>query len=110
MPFQPGQSGNPNGTKREKKFLAALERAIAQDNSQRLRDAAEKVLDMAAAGEAWAVQFIADRLDGKPRQEVELDAVLHDGEVSDKPLSPDEWEATYGHRLGAAAGATGSVN
>lgn len=77
MPFQPGQSGNPKGTQREKRFLNALERAIAQDDSKRLRDAAEKLLDFAAAGEAWAVKELADRLDGKPAQAVE-----HSGEVS----------------------------
>ena len=71
MPFQPGESGNPTGTKREKKFLAALERAIAQDNQQRLRDAAEKLLDFAAAGEPWAINMLADRLDGRPKQQLE---------------------------------------
>lgn len=102
MAFEPGQVGNPHGTKREKKFLSALERAIAQDDANRLRDAAEKVLDMAAAGEAWAVQFLADRLDGKPTQQIEMETTLHDGEVSDKPLTPEEWEAKHG--VGAAAG------
>lgn len=71
MAFKPGQSGNPNGTKREKKFLAALERAIAQDQEQRLRDAAEKLLDFAAAGEPWAINMLADRLDGRPKQQIE---------------------------------------
>src|SRR2546421_338832 len=71
MPFKPGDVGNPNGTKREKKFLTALERASAQDNHQRLRDAAEKLLDFAAAGEPWAINMIADRLDGRPKQQIE---------------------------------------
>lgn len=72
MPFAPGQSGNPAGYRREAKFAAALERAIAQDKAQRLRDAAEKLLDLAAAGEQWAVKELADRLDGKPKQATEL--------------------------------------
>lgn len=70
MPFEPGQSGNPAGTQREKKFLAALNRAIAQDDGKRLRDAAEKLLDLAAAGEQWAVKELADRTDGKPKQQI----------------------------------------
>lgn len=98
MAFTKGQSGNPSGMKREKKFLAALERAIAQDDSQRLRDAAEKVLDLAAQGESWAVQFIADRLDGKAMQQVE-----HSGEVGtryiaelpDVPTTAEEWAQRY---------------
>lgn len=76
MPFQPGQSGNPKGTQREKKFAAALERAIKQDDAKRLREAAEKLLDLAAAGEAWAVKELADRLDGRAAQSVE-----HSGEI-----------------------------
>ena len=49
-------------------FEAALKRALIQENSHRLRKMAEQVLDLAAAGEQWAIQFVADRLDGKPKQ------------------------------------------
>lgn len=71
MPFEPGQSGNPSGTKTEHKFKAALLRAIAQDDAQRLRAAAEKLLDLAAGGEAWAIKELADRLDGRPNQQIQ---------------------------------------
>ncbi len=70
MPFEPGQSGNPAGTHKAKRFYNALDRAIAQDDSKRLRDAADKLLDLAAAGEPFAMQMLADRLDGKPVQQV----------------------------------------
>lgn len=73
MPFKPGQSGNPEGRRKEKKFAAALERAIIQDDGNRLRQAAEKLLDLAAGGEAWAIGMLADRLDGKPQQETSAD-------------------------------------
>jgi HPt (histidine-containing phosphotransfer) domain-containing protein len=72
MPFAPGQSGNPSGAKREKKFVAALNRAIASDDSERLRQAAEKLLDEAAAGQPWAIDQLANRLDGRPAQAVEV--------------------------------------
>jgi hypothetical protein len=72
MPFQPGQSGNPEGGAKSKRFYAALDRAIVQEDGKRLRDAAEKLLDFAAAGESWAIQQLADRLDGKPAQQVAL--------------------------------------
>ena len=68
--FKPGQSGNPSGKHKNKQFIDALNRAIAQDDGKRLRDAAEKLLDLAAAGEQWAVQMLADRLDGKPAQTI----------------------------------------
>lgn len=72
MPFQPGQSGNPEGGVKQKRFYAALDRAIAQDDGKRLREAAEQLLSLASAGEKWAVEMLADRLDGKPKQQTEL--------------------------------------
>jgi len=65
-----GQPGNDNATK-NKRFYEALDRAIAQDDGKRLRGAAEKLLTLADQGEAWAVRELADRLDGKPKQQVE---------------------------------------
>jgi len=74
MPWQPGESGNPNGgPKNQKRFLAALDRAMAQDNGKLLRNAAEKLLSCAADGEPWAIKELADRLDGKPVQQISAD-------------------------------------
>lgn len=74
MPFEPGKSGNPGGVPaggaKQKRFYAALDRAIAQDDAKLLRAAAEKLLELAAAGESWAVQMLADRLDGKAAQSI----------------------------------------
>lgn len=72
MAWQKGQSGNPEGPVKQKRFYAALDRAIAQEDGKKLRDAADKLLDNAAAGEPWAIQMLADRLDGKPAQQVQL--------------------------------------
>ena len=73
MPWQPGESGNPNGSKKPKRFLQALERAMASDEGNLLRSAAEKLLKCAADGEPWAIQMLADRLDGKPVQQIAAD-------------------------------------
>lgn len=86
MAFKPGESGNPGGGVREKQFLKTLERAIAQDNSQRLRDAAEKLLNLAAAGEPWAIGMLADRLDGKATQQVDMRVSRPSKELSDDEL------------------------
>jgi hypothetical protein len=56
----------------ERPFRDAVRRAIAQDDGKRLRGAAEQLLDLAAAGESWAVKELADRMDGKPKQQTEL--------------------------------------
>lgn len=70
MAWKKGQSGNPNGTPKDYKFIATLQRAIAQDNAKRLRAAAEQLLTLAAEGEPWAVKELADRLDGRPVQQI----------------------------------------
>lgn len=61
--------GNTNASK-SKPFWHAIDRAIAQEDGKRLRKAADKLLDAAAAGEDWAIKELADRLDGKPAQAV----------------------------------------
>lgn len=92
MPFAPGESGNPGGKpKRAKLTFDALNielksRADANDKKG-MRLIAEKVVDLAEAGERWAVEFIRDTMDGKPAQEHEhsgsIDTdVTHHGEVA----------------------------
>lgn len=61
--------GNQNAAK-SRLFYNTLNRAIVQDDGKRIRAAAEKLLDLAANGEAWAVRELADRLDGKPSQTI----------------------------------------
>lgn len=69
--------GNTNATK-NKPWIAALERHFAQ-NPDKLAKIAAKTADAAMAGESWAVQEVANRLDGKPMQPVE-----HSGEFTQR--------------------------
>jgi hypothetical protein len=71
------QRGNTHGAK-SKLFEGALRRAIAQDDGTRLRAAAEQLLTQASEGEAWAINMLADRLDGKPAQMVSVEAATSD--------------------------------
>ena len=57
--------GNTNAAGAERPFRDAIARACAQEDGKRLRAAAEKLLDLAAAGEPWAIKELADRIDGK---------------------------------------------
>ena len=57
-----------------------MNRAIAQEDGKRLRAAAERLLDLAAEGEEWAVRELGDRLDGKPAQAINL------GSDPDQPI------------------------
>jgi hypothetical protein len=74
MPFQPGQVANPEGRRKEKLWHATLHRACVQDDGNRVRKAVEQLLDLAAAGEQWAIKELADRLDGRPAQMIVGDA------------------------------------
>lgn len=58
------QPGNTNAAKGRILF-DALRQAAAKGNWLRLRQGADKIMDAFAAGEPWAAQFVADRLDGK---------------------------------------------
>ncbi len=75
----PAPIGNTNSAK-PRRFIAALESAIREDDGLRLRKCAKAVLDAAANGEAWAVTELANRLDGKPAQQL-----IHSGD-SDNPV------------------------
>lgn len=65
------KEGNPNptGGKPDKLIRDALKAAIRQD-PQKLKKAAEKVLDNAADGDLSCMQFLADRIDGKAMQPI----------------------------------------
>ncbi len=75
MPFQPGQSGNPQGRRREKLWKDALIRAmkrrdqgLGDDDPRALERIADKVVSLAEMGDMAAIKEIADRFDGKVAQ------------------------------------------
>lgn len=87
MTWVKGQSGNPLGQMAGMKLMAEAIRIAALDTDKttkktKLRVIAERAVAAAMTGESWAVQFVADRLDGKARQETEVN-------VSDKREAVD---------------------
>jgi hypothetical protein len=74
-PFQPGQSGNPNGRPKTKPFKDALRKAIetAGDDNKALKLVAAALLAKAQEGDVPAIKEIADRLDGKVAQPISGD-------------------------------------
>ena len=70
--------GNKNACK-GKVWSDALHRAITQDQGKQVRLAAEKLLEEAAKGQQWAIRELADRLDGRPRQESSFGAQIASG-------------------------------
>jgi len=73
-PFQPGQSGNPNGRPKSKPFREALDRAIkaASEGSDGLSldDIAKALLMKAKSGDVPAIKELAERYDGKVAQAI----------------------------------------
>jgi hypothetical protein len=75
MPFVKGQSGNPAGRGvGEKPFrnalLAALKRA--DGNVEKIQRVTDKLVANAIDGDTTAIREIADRLDGKPAQAIDV--------------------------------------
>jgi hypothetical protein len=73
------QAGNELA-KRKGVWKTALRKAMASDNGQRVLKAAQTLLDEAAKGESWAIKELADRLDGRPGQDLNI------GGQEDNPL------------------------
>ena len=74
MPFEPGKSGNPEGGrahKRQRPVTEMFTRVLVQ-NPEKLRRACERVLDMAVEGDIMALKEIADRVEGKALQSVDV--------------------------------------
>jgi hypothetical protein len=99
------EKGNKLGQK-SRAFDAALRRAIAQDDGLRLRQSAEKLLDLASEGERWAVEMLADRLDGKAHQSVSVEAKDLEGmSLADLRSAVAEAIAGSGQEAGGGAAA-----
>lgn len=91
--FEKGQSGNPDGRPKDKQSIPDLLKRIGEEDvSNKLHDEVQKLFGevevgqltmmeavmrmammYAIQGKPWAVQFIADRLEGKPRQTIEVE-------------------------------------
>src|SRR3954468_21707087 len=67
--WQPGQSGNPGGKAKTKLFQQALRNVLSLSEAETI---ARVVVREAKKGDWTAVNIIADRLDGKPHQSVEV--------------------------------------
>ena len=72
MPWEPGQSGNPQGSSRIAVIERALRAAVMRDDCKRLRSGIEKLMERVEAGDHAALDWVTCRLEGKARQSVEF--------------------------------------
>lgn len=63
--------GNTNASK-GKLFEGVIKRALMENDGAKLRSIVEKIIAKAEDGDMQAAREILDRIDGKPKQQVEL--------------------------------------
>jgi hypothetical protein len=71
-PFQPGQSGNPKGRPKSKTISEALRELLEKEGNEGkllVDQIAEILLEKAKFGDLSAIKEVADRTEGKPRQQ-----------------------------------------
>ena len=61
-----------NNNKKGKLFYDQLRKVLVQNDNLKLRAIAEKLVEAAEEGEAWAVKEIMDRMDGKAMQSTDV--------------------------------------
>lgn len=71
-PFRKGVSGNPKGRPKKTKCIPDILRAITSEKTKnkqtKLHAILNKVVDNAMSGDQWSIEFIANRMEGKPAQ------------------------------------------
>lgn len=99
MAFKKGQSGNPKGRASEKPWRDALMVAINErmGETKALRLAADQLVRQALKGDVAALKELGDRLDGKPRQEIEatVEQTNYVAEVPPVQKDSEEWAAQH---------------
>ena len=74
-PFKKGQSGNPKGRPKRAKCIPDILRKITsekdKDGVTKLNLILNNVVNEAIKGDTWSIQFIADRMEGKPAQVIQ---------------------------------------
>ena len=73
-----GSVGAPKGNQNNKKgrlFYEQLRKELVQEDKVKLRKIANKLVQAAEEGEAWAIKEIIDRVDGKAIQSTEISGV-----------------------------------
>lgn len=86
-PFKKGESGNPGGRPKWKQITEMLRNPKYQDKLEQITDL---VYEMALKGDFKAINFIADRLEGKPSQRFEVSP------KNDEPIKVFEFINTNG--------------
>ena len=88
--WKPGQSGNPNGRPPRAWTMStlieeALEEVEAQSGKSFKSLVAKRLAHMAVGGDIQAIKEINDRIDGKPKQSIDIEGSIHQTNVIQYP-------------------------
>jgi len=78
MPFSKGQSGNPQGRPKKGETLTDLLREkieapkTAKEKHTRKELIIERLITLAEGGDLAALKYVFDRIDGRPKESIEL--------------------------------------
>ena len=78
MPFSKGKSGNPQGRPKKGETLTDLLREkieapkTAKEKLTRKEKIIEKLIELAETGDLSALKYLFDRIDGRPKESIEL--------------------------------------
>lgn len=74
--FKPGESGNPKGRPPKEWTMSAMYKQAAEEASEtgepKYKIVARKLLELAEKGDMQAIKELGNRIDGMPKQSVEL--------------------------------------
>lgn len=99
--FKPGQSGNPNGRPKGARSLSTILREMLEEEIDVNIDGVKsrkqfqeviirKLLKKANDGDIRAIVEVFDRVEGKPKQEVDHKATIQDQRIDESKLTDDE--------------------
>lgn len=83
--------GNKNASRENRLWSDSIRRACLAQDGKKLRAIADKLVEMAEAGDIQAMRELGDRLDGKAKQQTELsgpDGQPLFGEIVRKVIDP----------------------
>ncbi|MEX2444492.1 MAG: DUF5681 domain-containing protein [Alkalispirochaeta sp.] len=101
--FVRGQSGNPRGRPKKGQALTEIleKHAKKRDvefhgrNISRKEALSQKLWSLALSGDVAAIRYIFDRIDGRPRQDMDLNAEIDTPSgvlVVPGTLDPEDWD------------------
>jgi len=67
-----GPPGNKNSTADKRAFANAVRRAALANDGEAIRAVVDKLFAIAKEGDVQAIKEVADRLDGKAKQQTEI--------------------------------------